>query len=137
MLAGHAFFAQAEVLVVEELGGGEAVVQLDQVEVSGPTPAISYAFFAALRVNVLMSGMTRSRSCHGSLVSTEASTRRAAFMYCRALSIERGPPRRRRPGWAAHEQRVRVGDQRGVHDFSSGDLVLVLGEGFCVSGGGS
>ena len=39
--AGLAVLAQAEVLVVQDLGGREAVVQLDEVESSGPMPAIS------------------------------------------------------------------------------------------------
>ena len=37
-LAGLAVAAQAEVLVVEDLGGREAVVELDQVEVLGADP---------------------------------------------------------------------------------------------------
>ena len=34
-VAGAAGLAEAEVVVVEELGGGEAVVELDEVEVVG------------------------------------------------------------------------------------------------------
>src|SRR5581483_3775054 len=35
-LAGLAGLAQPEVVVVDELGGGEAVVELDEVEILGP-----------------------------------------------------------------------------------------------------
>ena len=39
-VAGPARLAQREVLVVDELGGGEAVVQLDEVEVLGRHPGL-------------------------------------------------------------------------------------------------
>ena len=48
------FFAQHEVVVADELGGGEAVVQLHEVEVLGTDAG---------------------RSSQGSVVSTQASTR--------------------------------------------------------------
>ena len=37
-VARPARLAQPQVVVVQQLGGGEAVVQLDQVEVRGPDP---------------------------------------------------------------------------------------------------
>src|SRR5260370_17514153 len=42
-LAGPALRAQSEVVVVAQFGGGEAVLQLDQVEVLRPPPAAPLA----------------------------------------------------------------------------------------------
>ena len=86
--AGFAFAADAEVLVVQQLGGGEAVVELDQVEVLGPDAGLlvrDLRGVAGERVDV---GMVRSRSVYGSLVSTEAATLIGCVVYWRALSIE-------------------------------------------------
>ena len=67
-----ALLAQHQVVVVHELGGGEAVVQLDQVEVLGPDAGLLVGLTAAFRVSVLTSGSTWQASSHGSVVSTDA-----------------------------------------------------------------
>src|SRR5271154_4656908 len=56
----------------------------------GPMPAFSYACLDARRVSVLTSGSVRSRSVHGSEVSTEAATRARLRppAHCFSLSSE-------------------------------------------------
>ena len=131
---GAALLAQHQVVVVDELGGGEAVVQLDEVEVGrGRRRPARRPAAAALRVSVLTSGRTWHASCHGSVVSTDAETF-TARRCCSRLSVfsfasdtddrGRGAVAVRR----AHRPRVRVGDHHVVHDLVEGHLLRVGGE---------
>ena len=83
---GTTGLAEHQVVVVHELGRGEAVVQLDEVEILGAHAGLLVRLLAALRVSVLTSGSTWQASCHGSLVGTLARTLTAHFC-CSAESV--------------------------------------------------
>ena len=87
-LAGLALAAEAEVLVVQELGGGEAVVQLDLAEVLGADAGLLVGFLGGARVSVLMSNIVGLRSCYGSDVRTEAATQTGFVVNCFAFSAD-------------------------------------------------
>ena len=81
--------AQAEVVVVHELHGREAVVQLDEVEVFGADAGLLVGLLGRLRVSVLTLGRIWHASCHGrSSARTPRSSRRAAAAQASVLSFE-------------------------------------------------
>ena len=61
-----------EVVVVHELGGGEAVVQLDEVEVVGADAGLLVRLLGGVRVSVLTLGRIWQASSHGSVVRIDA-----------------------------------------------------------------
>ena len=90
-VGGAALLAQAEVVVVHELGGREAVVQLDEVEVVGADAGLLVGLLRRVRVSVLTLGRIWHASSHGSVVSTDADDlhRAAAAARARASSASR------------------------------------------------
>ena len=131
-LAGTAGLAQAQVVVVQQLGGREAVVQLDEVEIlrvdTGLLVGLVGRGHAGQRVDIGLHLATlgvRVRRHH-----RRADLHRPLLLLLREgaeplLGYEhrggRAVARR-----AAHEQRVRIPDHLRAHDLLETERLLVL-----------
>src|SRR6202045_3070228 len=132
-LAGVTGLAQLQIVVVDQLRGREAVVQLDEVEVlrvdAGDVVRLGRGL-AGERVDIGLDliGVRprvgrhhRSGDLHGA---------RALLGRQRPKTLLRHEHHRGRavPGGAAHEQRVGVAHHLGVHDLVEAERLLVLRE---------
>src|SRR3954451_24553560 len=133
-VAGPAGLAQPQVVVVDELGGGEAVVELHQVEVLG----------AHARQLVRLVGRVAGERVDvglglAALDKRVAREHRCAHLHRTLLLLERECLELRLrhqddrggavAGRAAHRERVRVRDHARVHDLLEREDLVVLREG--------